>query len=130
MCTGPLNHSGFGWGWARSIDASTVFISPPREPHPEPALPRAGMVSFSHTEGKRSSRTRTAQGFRTASRRATAAVQALSVGIGPLRDSRDFRLLWPAVLPAGLAMGAVGLAVFVQAFELGGGRAGRVLGSL
>lgn len=43
-----------------------------------------------------------------------------SVGTGPLRDSRDLRLLWLAVLPAGVAMGAVGLAVFVQASELGG----------
>ena len=52
----------------------------------------------------------------------------MSVGIGPLRDSRDFRLLWLAVLPAGLAMGAVGLAVFVQAFELGGAAALGFLG--
>jgi MFS family permease len=86
------------------------------------------MVSFPHREGKRDLRTPAAQGFRSASRRASAAVQALSVGTGPLRDSRDFRLLSAAVLPSGLAMGAVGLAVFVQTNDLGGAAALGYLG--
>lgn len=42
------------------------------------------------------------------------------MGTGPLRDSRDFRFLWLAALPAGLGMGAVGMAVFVQAYDLTG----------
>jgi MFS family permease len=42
----------------------------------------------------------------------------MSVGTGPLRRSRDFRHLWLAALPAGVAMGAVSLALFVQAWEL------------
>jgi MFS family permease len=45
-------------------------------------------------------------------------VQALSVGTGPLRRSRDFRFLWLAALPAGLAMGAISLALFVQAYAV------------
>lgn len=65
-------------------------------------------------------RTRAPQGFRSASRRATAALQTLPVGTDPLRRSRDFRLLFLAALPAGMAMGAVGLAVFVQVFEITG----------
>jgi MFS family permease len=55
-------------------------------------------------------------------------VHALSVGTDPLRRSRDFRLLWFAAVPAGVAMGAVGLAVFVQAYELTG--SARALGYL
>ena len=47
-------------------------------------------------------------------------MQSFSVGTEPLKTSRDFRLLWLAALPGGLAMGAVGLAVFVQAYELTG----------
>lgn len=47
-------------------------------------------------------------------------MQSISVGTGPLKTSRDFRLLWLAALPGGVAMGAVGLAVFVQAYELTG----------
>lgn len=42
------------------------------------------------------------------------------MGTDPLRRSRDFRLLWLAALPAGVGMGAVGLAVFVQTFEITG----------
>ena len=42
----------------------------------------------------------------------------MAVGTGPLRRSRDFRQLWLAALPAGMAMGAVSLALFVQAWEL------------
>lgn len=55
-------------------------------------------------------------------------LQTLSVGTGPLRRSRDFRLLWLAAVPAGLAMGAVGLALFVQAYQLTG--SARALGYL
>ncbi|MGZ8565543.1 MAG: MFS transporter [Actinomycetota bacterium] len=40
------------------------------------------------------------------------------MGTDPLRRSRDFRLLWLSAVPAGIGMGAVGLAVFVQAFEI------------
>lgn len=63
------------------------------------------------------------QGFRTVSRRATTALQTISVGTSPLRLSRDFRLMWLAAFPSGIAMGAVGLAVFVQLFELTGSAA-------
>ncbi len=55
-------------------------------------------------------------------------LQTLSVGTDPLRRSRDFRLLWLAAVPAGVAMGAVGLALFVQAYELTG--SARTLGYL
>lgn len=47
----------------------------------------------------------------------------MSVGTGPLRDSRDFRLLFLAAVPAGMGMGIVGLAVFVQAYDLTGSAA-------
>lgn len=47
----------------------------------------------------------------------------MSVDTGPLRLSRDFRLLWFAALPSGIGMGAVALAVFVQVFELTGSAA-------
>ena len=47
-------------------------------------------------------------------------MQSFGVGTEPLKESRDFRLLWLAALPGGLAMGAAGLAVFVQAYELTG----------
>jgi MFS family permease len=47
-------------------------------------------------------------------------MRSLSVGTGPLRSPGDFRTLWLAALPAGLAMGAVGLALFVQANDIGG----------
>ena len=50
-------------------------------------------------------------------------MQSLSVGTEPLKTSRDFRLLWIAALPGGIAMGAVGLAVFVQAYQLTGSAA-------
>ena len=50
-------------------------------------------------------------------------MQSLTVGTGPLKRSRDFRLLWFAALPGGLAMGAVGLAVYVQAYEITGSAA-------
>lgn len=55
-------------------------------------------------------------------------MRALSVGTDPLHTSSDFRLLWLTVLPAGIAMGAVGLAVFVQASDLGGAAALGFLG--
>lgn len=42
----------------------------------------------------------------------------MSVGTAPLRESRDFRLLFLAAIPAGLGMGIVGLALFVQAYDL------------
>ena len=50
-------------------------------------------------------------------------MQSLTVGTEPLKRSRDFRLLWFAALPGGLAMGAVGLAVYVQAYEITGSAA-------
>lgn len=64
--------------------------------------------------------TLTTDQLRAVSSRATAAMQSISVGTAPLKASRDFRLLWLAALPGGIAMGAVGLAVFVQAYELTG----------
>jgi MFS family permease len=69
---------------------------------------------------KVASSTHAAQGFRSVSRRASAALQVLPVRTAPLRGSRDFRLLWLAAIPAGIGMSAVGLAVFVQAYGITG----------
>lgn len=78
------------------------------------------MITFPHSSWKGPFTKPATQGLRSASRRATAALQSLPIGTDPLRQSRDFRLLWLAAIPAGLGMGAVGLAVFVQAFQITG----------
>jgi MFS family permease len=78
------------------------------------------MITFPQSIGEGVSATRTTNGLRSYPRRATRVLQSLPVGTVPLRESRDFRLLWLSALPAGFGMGAVGLAVFIQVFAITG----------
>jgi MFS family permease len=78
------------------------------------------MITFPYLNREGDPDTRAPRRIRYASRRAGAALQSLPVGTDPLRSSRDFRLLWVAALPAGMAMGAVGLGVVVQLYDLTG----------
>ncbi len=71
-------------------------------------------------KGRGSLSTRHRQPFRSRSRRATTVLLTLAVGTDPLRKSRDFRLLWVAAFASGIGMGAVGLAVLVQVYDLTG----------
>jgi MFS family permease len=78
------------------------------------------MVTFSHLAREGALSTRHRQPVRSRSRRATTVFLTLAVGTDPLRRSRDFRLLWLAAFASGIGMGAVGLAVLVQVYDLTG----------